>query len=202
MPPLLGFGVPASPVLSALRLATADLHEAIELSADIEGRLRDDGSRAHTVSRFLALHEAVEHGIAPWRDVIAGAGYAPSSRAGLIRRDLAVLGQPAIATTSGSATVATLGQALGWIYVAEGSMLGGRIMRRNMTADGVSLRGLDFLDPYGDETGARWRAFLTTMESLCASGQAAQGEVIAGGRDAFTLASQVLVPTRPPETRL
>lgn len=184
------------PVLSALRAATADLHDSIEADADIEARLRDLDTRPATVARFLALHVAVEDAVRPWAGEIADAGYPLRPRSDVIRSDLDRLGRPApdLAT---SAPLKSLGEALGWIYVAEGSMLGGRVMRRSMTADGVPLTGLEFLDPYADETGTRWRAFLNVMESVCAAGRATQEDVVRGGRDAFRLARTVLVSPRP-----
>ncbi|RZJ40851.1 MAG: hypothetical protein EON86_11620 [Brevundimonas sp.] len=83
---------------------------------------------------------------------------------------------------------------MGWVYVAEGSMLGGRVMRKAMMRDDIPLTGLEFLDPWGDETGSRWRAFLQAMESAYASGRATQDEIVKGGVDAFDLAFRVLVP--------
>ena len=78
-------------------------------------------------------------------------------------------------------------------------MLGGRMMRRAMVADGIGLTGLEFLDPWGDATGPRWRAFLRAMEDACASGQAVQADVLKGGCDAFDLACALLIPPCPPE---
>lgn len=188
-----------SPVLSALRAATSSLHAAVEADADVENRLRDHSTRASAVSSLLAFHEAVERVVGPWRDAMEKVDYAPGDRSALIRADLEQLGGvfPAISDTS---QAASLGEAVGWTYVAEGSMLGGRVMRKGMIADGIALTGLDFLDPYGDETGLRWKALLSAMESVCDSGQATQEDIVRGGRDAFELAYRILVPPHSLET--
>lgn len=144
------------------------------------------------MARLHALHLAFDHALAPWRSAVSEAGYDPVERSGHIRRGLDELSAPT-AAASALPTLGTFGEALGWLYVAEGSMLGGRVMRRAMAADGVSLTGLDFLDPHGDDTGPRWRAFLNAMASACASGCAAQADVVRGGRDAFDLAFRLLV---------
>lgn len=125
--------------------------------------------------------------------------YAPGDRSPMIRANLEQLGgaDPAALVTS---QAASLGEAVGWAYVAEGSMLGGRVMRKAMIADGIALTGLDFLDPYGAETGPRWQALLSAMESMCRLGQASQEDIVSGGRDAFELAYRILVPPPPPET--
>lgn len=181
-----------SAVHADLRAATALAHQAVETDADVEGRLRDLDRRAEAVADLGAFHSAVEAGVAPWAGTIAELGYAARSRAALI---------------PGSATPASvrrrpdgLGEALGWLYVAEGSMLGGRVMRQAMRRDGIPLEGLEFLDPHGDETGPRWRALLAMLEFACASGRAARAEVVKGAADAFALAYELLVPPRRPES--
>lgn len=150
------------------------------------------------VARLHALHHAVEQAIAPWLTAVEAAGYAPVGRAEMIRSDLETLDHPPSAHPA--PVLATCGEAFGWLYVAEGSMLGGRVMRKAMAADGISLSGLAFLDPHGDETGPRWRAFLLAMESVCASGGAAHADVVRGGRDAFDLAFRLLTSPGPRET--
>lgn len=183
----------ASPVLKALRTATSDIHTKIETEADVERRLRDLDDRPGMTARFHALHTAVEAAIAPWRGAFAEDGYEPDRRSPLILKGLEALdatpgqGEPAPA-------LPTYGEAIGWVYVAEGSMLGGRVMRKSMVRDDIPLTGLEFLDPWGDETGSRWRAFMHAMESACASGRAMQDDIVKGGEDAFDLAFSILVP--------
>lgn len=181
-----------SSALQAVRTATADIHTAIETEADVERRLRDLGERPAMVGRFHLLHTAVEAAIAPWRAAFEEDGYTPDSPSPLIRSGLETLG---LAPPEGQAVapLPTYGEAIGWVYVAEGSMLGGRIMRKAMTRDGIPLTGLEFLDPWGDETGSRWRAFMQAMDSACASGRATQDDIVKGGKDAFDLAFGVLV---------
>lgn len=145
------------------------------------------------VARFHGLHQQVEAAIAPWREAFAEAGYAPDRRSPLIREGLRALGRDAPEDEAAPA-LPTFGEAIGWVYVAEGSMLGGRVMQKAMVRDSIALDGLEFLDPWGDETGSRWRAFLLVMDSVCGSGRATQADVLKGGRDAFDLAFEILVP--------
>ncbi|WP_420477755.1 biliverdin-producing heme oxygenase [Brevundimonas sp. FT23028] len=176
-----------------MREATAEIHSAIEVEADVERRLRDLTERPAMVGRFHRLHQAVEAAVAPWRAHFEADGYGPDRRSILILAGLDALGAPTPAPVTTRAP-ASYGEAMGWVYVAEGSMLGGRVMRKAMVRDGIPLTGLDFLDPWGDETGLRWRAFLNTMESAWTSGRAAQDDIVKGGKDAFDLAFGVLVP--------
>lgn len=188
-----------SPVLHALRFATAELHREIEAESGIESRLRDADSRPAMVARFLDFHQSVETVVEPWGEALREAGFELHRRTPGMQADLRRLG--GVEADDGVASAApTLGEALGWLYVAEGSMLGGRVIRRGLAQDGVPLTGLGFLDPWGDATGDRWRAFVTAMESACASGRALQADVLKGGRDAFTRASALLAPNRPTES--
>lgn len=187
-----------SPVLQALRAATADQHRRLEEGARVESRLRDPLGRREVLSRLHQLHAAVERVVAPWAAPMAAAGYAPWSRSPGIAAGLRAMGASPPAPRD-APPAASLGEAIGWTYVADGSALGGRVMRRAMIADGVDLTGLDFLDPHGDETGPRWRAFLSAMDRACATGLARPADVVRGGRDAFSLAADLLGETAPAE---
>lgn len=192
--------MPTSPIHAALRHATAAVHHALEAEAGIEAGLRRLVDRPGVMRRLHALHRAVEAAVAPWTAALEAAGFPAPGRSGLIRRDLAVLGHPAPRADGGAAPLASFGEALGWLYVSEGSMLGGRAMRRAMTADGISLAGLDFLDPCGDDTGPRWRSLLQLLEDAAASGQASSADILQGAGDAFALACRLLLPDRLDES--
>lgn len=187
-----------SPVINDLRGATAADHQAIETGADVERRLRDPAARPRMVASLLAFHLTVEQRSAPWRTALEQVGAALEARSGLIRQGLAELGAKPVDAVE-AAPLRTFGEALGWAWVAGGSMLGGRVMRRAMIADGVCLTGLDFLDPCGDQTGVRWRAFLEAIDTACAMGLAEPADIVRGGKDAFGLASRLLVEPAPVE---
>ncbi|NSX33149.1 biliverdin-producing heme oxygenase [Brevundimonas vesicularis] len=186
----------ASPALLALREATASAHETLEVQARIEPRLSDPATRAETVAAFYRFHAGLEplsHPLAAALNAELGTSFEPRSRANGIAQDLTILGQrispPARPAAPGSA-----GEALGWVYVAEGSMLGGRIIRRRLAAEGRDLDGLGFLDPYGEETGARWRAFMDLLDRACVSGLVTIDQVVKGGVDGFAFAHRTLQP--------
>lgn len=180
----------AFPVVSALRRATQSAHRALEEGADLEWRLAEACSRAGTLQAFHRFHDGVERRAHPVLGRL-DAGFDLRSRAADLAKDLTRLG--AAPLPRGAANpLATAGEALGWVYVAEGSMLGGRIIRRRLTADGVDLRGLDFLDPFGAATGERWQAFMRLLEDACAAGAARAADVVQGGIDAFAFAHDTL----------
>ncbi len=186
----------SSPVLRALREATASAHDALERDARIEPRLADRTTRPAIVTAFHRYHAALEPGVHPMvarLNADLGIGFAPYARVDLIARDLEQLGAkppPAAALEPPG----SIGAALGRMYVAEGSMLGGRIIRRRLAADGHDLVGLSFLDPHGEATGDRWRAFLALLEAARTAGRACIDEVAEGGVQGFAFARRMLDP--------
>jgi heme oxygenase len=180
----------ASPVLHALRAATGPAHDALETQAGIEPRLADRRTRGSLVAdfhRFLAGLEAFAHPMIADLDK----DFQVRSRADGLARDLLDLGV-ATPPTRPMKPPTSVGEALGRVYVAEGSMLGGRIIRRRLTGQGVDLTGLAFLDPWGDDTGARWRGFISAMERACVEGVADVDAVVRGGIDGFAFAERTL----------
>ena len=186
----------ASPALLALREATASAHETLEVQARIEPRLSDPATRGATVAAFHRFHAGLEplsHPLTAALNSELDAGFEPRSRANGIAQDLMMLGQR-VPPPARPVAPATAGEALGWVYVAEGSMLGGRIIRRRLAVEGRDLDGLGFLDPYGEETGARWRAFMDLLDRACASGLVTIDQVVKGGIDGFAFAHRTLQP--------
>ena len=82
-------------------------------------------------------------------------------------------------------------EALGWLYVLEGSSLGGKVIRKQVTSSGGDMTGLGFLDPYGAELGARWRAFLNVLEREGRS-EADLEAMVAGAQAGFRYAEACL----------
>ncbi|WP_156389151.1 biliverdin-producing heme oxygenase [Brevundimonas sp. Root1423] len=183
------------PILAAVRAATAPLHDAVEAEAGLEARLRDPLLRPVVVADLLAFHRAAEAAVSPWADAVAAEGLTPAPQTRALQAALSDMRADAPDPVT-RAPAPTLGEALGWLYVVEGSMLGGRVMQKAMIRDGIDQQGLGFLDPWGDETGSRWRALISAMESACASGRAAGADIVKGGVDAFSLAHKLLTPVR------
>lgn len=182
-----------SSVHAALKAATARRHERLEVDADVEARLRDRNRRADAVAGLHSFHDQTRAVTAPFADVLHDAGAAEDGRAAGMARDLAVLGaRPRRGPTAMPAP--DLATALGWLYVAEGSALGGRVMRKAMVRDGIDLTGLDFLDASGSDVGARWSRVLGLLDAAVADGRATEDGVVAAALSAFDHAREALVP--------
>ena len=174
-------------IVARLRSATGEAHARLEDRLNIVEALAHPDGRRRLVARFFGLHAGAEPALAPLMSGLAGLDFAARDRAPLLERDIAALGlERGRVPVCPVEPPACEAEALGFFYVLEGSTLGGRIIRREMEARGLSGDGLSFLDPYGPETGARWRAFLDVLRRRAPAGsRAATDAVVRGGVAGF-----------------
>jgi heme oxygenase len=87
-------------------------------------------------------------------------------------------------------------EALGRLYVLEGSTLGGTFIDRHLAGLSSLGRGVRVraFSPYGSETGAMWHAFRRTVRRhVTGGGDAAR--VVAAGRETFAALAEWCRPT-------
>jgi heme oxygenase (biliverdin-IX-beta and delta-forming) len=177
-------------VLRMLRTGTASEHGDVERTLD----LMDPGLQRPRLIRVLErLHGfwvAAEAGLDAWADRCPAdaraVDWSRRRRADLFDADLRALGAAGrTRTVPDLPAVAGTHEALGRMYVLEGSTLGGTLIGRHLAglpqlAD-VRLRAFS---PYGAETGAMWHAFQTvTRHRVVAGGNAPA--VVAAARQTF-----------------
>ena len=148
-----------------LRDATQADHQRLEDRMDILGRIGRPDDRRALVEGFHALHTEAEAALAPWLADAPGLAFDARRRSVQLGRDLVALGGNARPAPAAPIVVSSLSEALGRLYVLEGSTLGGRMIRKAVEGRGEGMLGLSFLDPYGDQVGARWREFLAVVDS-------------------------------------
>jgi heme oxygenase len=164
---------PASGALIAhLRSVTRPAHDRLEGGLGLLDELSVDSYEA-ILSRFYGFWKG-------WQPQVAGllndeALTKPRRRLHLLEADLSVLGVSRetlaalplcpLMTLQGDA------EALGSLYVTEGSTLGGRVIQRNVERclQGVGRASSRYFHGYGDETGAMWRLFLKRLDEVPAS---------------------------------
>lgn len=165
-------------VIDLVRAETLALHKQLENRLDVFTRLEQPAERAWLMARFWGFYHPVEEDLARLLRDLPGLEYDARRKTPTLERDLLALG-----LDSGSLQrfappgVDGRAEAMGFQYVLEGSTLGGRVIRKRAADRGLGLTGLSFFDVYGAETGARWRAFLEVLESVCVgrAGDAARG---------------------------
>ena len=175
-------------VLSRLRAETRAAHQALEAELDIFRHLATEPGRRRLARRFHGLHAGAEAALAPWLSAVPGLDYEARRRRPALDRDLAHFGEPAPPPCP-VAPPASRAEALGFLYVLEGSTLGGQVIRKQILKRGQRLDGVSFLDPYGAQTGRRWQGFLAVLDRECPPERPEAGQAAArGGVQGFTAA--------------
>ena len=183
------FAMRGRSTLRRLRSETAALHARAEQHV----RILDEDASPADYQRYLAAmhgyHAPLELRFAA-HAALARVGFAAALRQKrtLIERDLAVLGDRRMAWPACPRLpeVGPLPRAVGAAYVLEGSTLGGRYILAKLPPALAPLRGraTAFLEGYGAETGARWRAFGDVVLRAIAS-PTDEDEAVAGARETF-----------------
>jgi heme oxygenase (biliverdin-IX-beta and delta-forming) len=191
-------------VLTELRTATAVEHEQVETTLGLmDDRLGRDRLVA-VLARLHAFWAAAEAGLDAWaRHWAADAetvAWSRRRRAHLFAADLRALGGEADAAALPELpAVEDTDQALGRLYVLEGSTLGGTVISRHLATLptlGPGVR-LGAFSPYGPETGAMWHAFRrVTRDRVAAGGDA--GRVVGAARATFGALAAWCAPVGTP----
>ncbi|WP_222268696.1 biliverdin-producing heme oxygenase [Modestobacter marinus] len=167
-------------VLRRLRTATAVEHRAVEDTLDL---LDPQLTRDRLVQVLIAMHgfwRAAEAGLDAWArarpDDAAGVDWSRRRRSHLFAADLAALGvaSESVATPD-LPPVADTDEALGRLYVLEGSSLGGVFIDRHLAGltHFAGAGRLTAFSPYGEDTGSMWHAFRqVTRDRVAAGGDA------------------------------
>lgn len=161
-------------MMSRLKEATRSHHEAVETQLGSYRLTRSLDGYERVLRRFLGFHRPVEDAFAKipgWTTV----GIDPEERrkAHLLEADLRTLGvseseldaQPDCPFTP---PLTSLPEALGVMYVLEGSTLGGQYMRKQVR-DTLGLTpesGCAYFASYGDRVGPMWKAFTAAVDSF------------------------------------
>jgi len=176
-------------VLATLRAGTATEHADLERSLDLLDPALSRSRVTEVLTRMHGFWLAAEAGLDDWADRhpadAADVLWTRRRRAGLFAADLVALGTDDAGATLCLAPLGGTDEALGRMYVLEGSTLGGTVIDRHLAGlpqfAGVRLRSFS---PYGDETGAMWHRFRRSVRDRVAAG--GDAEVMVGAaRDTF-----------------
>lgn len=162
-------------VLRMLRSGTAAEHESVERTLDLLAPELDRSRLTGVLTRMHGFWRAAEAGLDDWAarfpSDAEAVTWSARRRSGLFAADLGRLG--AVPSDAGPVLppVGDTDDALGRLYVLEGSTLGGTFIDRHLTGlpslSGVRLRAFT---PYGAETGAMWHAFRRVTRDRVAGG--------------------------------
>ncbi len=188
-------GSSGADLMSMLRVQTRTHHEALERSlALLEPPLSRDRF-LHVLQRFFSFHKVWEPAIGAHESLRAF--HVSRHRLPLLRRDLLALGMQAddIDTLppceNARALAAHEAEAIGSLYVMEGSTLGGQIISRALAQESwIPPGGLASFNPYGDDTGRMWRYFKVFAEQMATKRDPAR--IVTGAQATFDLLKRQL----------
>ncbi|MBE2316532.1 biliverdin-producing heme oxygenase [Solirubrobacter sp. CPCC 204708] len=141
--------------MEELKVATAAHHERLERRVDVARHLRSRTAYRALLERFYGFHRPIEETLAPFAGPF-------TPRHPLLARDIAALGGDVakLPTATRLPRVGSLHDALGVLYVLEGSALGGAVIGR-MVDQRLGLRSAFFARR---GIAPRWRAFGAHVE--------------------------------------
>lgn len=149
-------------------------------------RLANPALRPALIRRYAAFHIPADSSLAPHLEGVRGLDFRGRSRAPLLKRFVGGRPLPAFPVPANRA------EALGMLYVLEGSTLGGRLILRWLEDRGIRDPDLAFLDPYGPDTGRLWRGFLAVLSREIGEEEALIAEACTGARSGFRHAERLL----------
>ncbi|AMV36505.1 biliverdin-producing heme oxygenase [Planctomyces sp. SH-PL62] len=164
-------------MMSRLKEATRPHHEAIEARLDFFKLSRSIEGYTRVLRRFHGFHRPAEEAfdrLSGW----AAVGIDPAERrkTPLLKDDLKILGldEAAIDVLPVCPTLPPLSdlpEAIGLMYVLEGSTLGGQYIRKRVEATlGLTPgRGCSYFASYGDRVGPMWKAFSAAVDAFATS---------------------------------
>lgn len=171
-----------------LKALTSGTHDGVDraiMSADSFADL-------HRYARFLAVQYMFHRDIAALYDDAGLRALFPDlagrQRLQLVKADLGDLGLDAPhsdAEPRFQARTIDLAEALGWLYVAEGSNMGAAILRKLAGKIGLSdMHGARHLAPAPEGPAAHWRRFTAALDAVALSSQE-EARAGAGANAAF-----------------
>lgn len=159
----------------------------LESEFDAVTRLTPLVDRPNMRARYATFYRGAAASVAPW--------FAADDM--LMSASLVRLGLLPPVEASNVVLIDSQAEALGLVYVVEGSALGGRMILRALEDRGVPVNGLQFLHPHGDGAGMHWRAVLERLESELGGADDLVERAVAGARRGFAFARQCFCEPLP-----
>ena len=154
-------------ILETLRQATKTQHEALHVHPLLAPLTTNQITRPEYVAALQAFYHAYKLMESQQRVPVPGLPDAPALT--WLTHDLQAQGAAPRALRDVPYPPAdTPSKRLGYLYVKQGSTLGGQVISRNLERRLGLAKGTDntFFAGYGDQTGPQWKAFLLASVKL------------------------------------
>ncbi|GAL85382.1 heme oxygenase [Sporocytophaga myxococcoides] len=158
-------------LLDKIKQQTAENHAAMEnsnLMKPVMNRELNLESYRKILIKFYGFFQPLENSIHRFTDIL---NYLPDletrRKSSTIKEDLQRLGYKSeINLCTDLPEITTSSQAMGCLYVMEGSTLGGRMISR-IIKESLLIEmdsGVSFFSGYGEETGKKWKLFCEALK--------------------------------------
>jgi heme oxygenase (biliverdin-IX-beta and delta-forming) len=186
-----------------LKQRTSILHVRVEKRLE----LMDPGLSAirlrQIIERFYGFWRPVERGIDLWalnhRDSASRIDWYRRRRSDIFAADLIALGKPLPDHNSIPQAHTTFehleyAQVLGWLYVAEGSTLGGAMIQRHLVSlPEVAALGLRSFMPYEEGPAGMWKKYRAGLQEFTVGNASRTASVIEAAVTTFSELDQWLI---------
>jgi heme oxygenase len=147
-----------------IKEATKTAHQELEKKVVLKLKaIRSNADYADVLKCFYTYFNAVEKAIAPYLTSELIPDLAERRNSSYLKQDIEELGAdvhslPEVRVPEINNAV----EALGAMYVMEGSIMGGPIIVQMLAKYGIT-KGISFFSGYGEATGAMWGKFVAVM---------------------------------------
>jgi len=147
--------------------------------------IRSNADYADFLKYFYTYFSQVEQAIAPFITAALLPDYKDRRNSSYLKNDIEELGgsvaeTPAITLPK----IENQLQALGALYVMEGSIMGGSIIIKMLEKGGIT-KGISFFSGYGEATGQKWGMFVAIMNQQAITPED-EALAIGAANEAFT----------------
>ncbi|GAA4322843.1 hypothetical protein GCM10023149_23420 [Mucilaginibacter gynuensis] len=174
-----------------IKEATQSAHQQLEKKVVLKLKaVRSNADYADVLKHFYAYFNALENAIRPYVTADVLPDYSTRRDSAYIKNDIEELGAdvnelpPVVVPQIGNVV-----EALGALYVMEGSIMGGPYIVQMLQKGGVD-KGFSFFSGYGQDTGRMWATF-TDVLNQAASTEADEAVAINTANETFANFSDV-----------
>lgn len=168
-----------------IKEATKAAHQDLEKKVVLKLKaVRSNADYADVLKHFYAYFNEVEQAIAPYITTALLPDHAERRNSSYLKKDIEELGSDTKELPEASSPeISNALQALGAMYVMEGSIMGGPIIVQMLAKYGVD-KGVSFFSGYGEATGQMWGKFVAVMNAE-AQNEADEAIAIAAANETF-----------------
>jgi heme oxygenase len=151
---------------------TRDSHQMTERALDVPFGFASLQNYRALLQRLWQVHSSYEERLSVFDWPSLGIEFESRRRSRWLGEDLLALGAGQPMRHAPPAAINTIEEAVGCLYVLEGSALGGRILLREALrlAEISITHGAQFLNGHGARTQAMWHAFLKILNTFTSDG--------------------------------